>query len=291
MTKWGGFSRGARGDHRANLHLVMGDDDVIDEPLHQWSALGTRERVQGGLPPPAKGLQALGQGGDSHLWLRLRLERAQLLGQAMWGVRHLLSCALARVTPDDLRQIDFQPPGVLPFELGQGIMQGLPPGRPGLGQPCAAMRPREGMRTEGGLAQDPAQILPDQRVQGSGRGQARRAALSPGRPQGLGPTAAEIGGIAGGKGAPQTRQLTLATTDQAAAQGFVSGVVPAGHWGIPRHAGLGRRAGLLADAGGHGDGDPLLTHWPAWNTHDPRTPWEAYNHAPAWTTCWPLSGT
>jgi hypothetical protein len=25
-------------------------------------------------------------------------------------------------------------------------------------------------------------------------------------------------------------------------------------------------------------------------TYYPRTPWEAYNHAPAWTTCGPLSG-
>jgi len=56
MTKWGGFSLGAGGDHIANLHLVMGDDEVIDEPLHQLSALGTRELVQGGLQPPAKSL-------------------------------------------------------------------------------------------------------------------------------------------------------------------------------------------------------------------------------------------
>ena len=79
MTKWGGFSLGARGDHIANLHLVMGDDDVIDEQLYQLSALGKRELVQGGLQPPAKGLQALGQGGGIHLLLRLSLELAQLL--------------------------------------------------------------------------------------------------------------------------------------------------------------------------------------------------------------------
>src|SRR4029450_10783873 len=61
MTKGGGFSLGARGDHIANLHLVMGDDDVIDEQLYQLSALGKRELVQGGLQPPAKALKALGQ--------------------------------------------------------------------------------------------------------------------------------------------------------------------------------------------------------------------------------------
>jgi hypothetical protein len=55
-------------------------------------------------------------------------------------VRHLLSCALELVTPDDLGQIDFQQPGLLPFELSEGITQGLPPGLQGLGQPCPAPR-------------------------------------------------------------------------------------------------------------------------------------------------------
>src|SRR4029450_10783874 len=64
-----------------------------------------RGRAQGGFRPPAKGLQALGQGGGIHLLLRLSLELAQLLGQAMLRVRHLLSFALELVTPHELRQI------------------------------------------------------------------------------------------------------------------------------------------------------------------------------------------
>jgi len=199
----------------------------------------------------------VGQRGDIHLWLRLRLKLAPLLGQAMVGVRHLLALALELVTPDDLRQGDFQPPGLLPFELGEGLLEGLPPGLQGLGQPFAAMSPRACLRHEGWLAQDPAQLLPDQLVQGSGWGKPRGAALSSGRPQRLGPTAAARVVRAGGKGAPQTRQVTLATTDHAAAQGCVSGVVPAGPWGIPCQTGLGRREGLLADARGPGDGHPL----------------------------------
>src|SRR4030095_17055862 len=82
--------------------------------------------------------------------------------------------------------------------------------------------------------------------------------LSPGRPQRIGPTAAEIVVIARGKAAPRTSQLTLAATHQAAEQVCMSGVVPAGHVGIARQAGLGRREGLLVDDGGYGDGDPLL---------------------------------
>jgi DDE superfamily endonuclease len=45
MTKWGGFPLGARGDHITALHLVIGDADVIDEPLHQLSALGNSQMV------------------------------------------------------------------------------------------------------------------------------------------------------------------------------------------------------------------------------------------------------
>ena len=217
----------------------MGDDDVIDQQFHQLSALGKRELVQGGLQPPAKGLEPLGQGGDIHLLLRLSLELAQLLCQAVLGLRHLLSFALELVTPDDLRQVDFQQPGLLPFELGEGITQGLPPGLQGLGQPFPAVGTRQFMGDERWLGQDPAQILPDQLVQGAGRGKARRAALSPSRPQRIGPTTAEIVVIARGEGAPHTRQLTLATTDQAPEQVFMRGVVPAGHLGIAATSGLG----------------------------------------------------
>jgi hypothetical protein len=234
MTKWGGFSLGARGDHITDLHLVIGDDDVIDEQLHQLSALGKRELVQGGLQPLAEGFEPVGQGGDIHLLLRLRLELAQLLGQAVLGLGHLLSFALKLLTPDDLGQVDLQQPGLLPFELGEGIAQGLPPGLQGLGQPCPAVGMRQCMGDERWLSQDATEILPDQLVQGAGRGKARRAARSLSCPQRIGPPAAEIVVIAGGQGAPRTRQLTLATTDQAAEQVFMSGVVPAGHLAIPR---------------------------------------------------------
>ena len=258
MTKRGGFSCGARGDHGANLHRVMGDADVIDQHFPQGSALGTRELVQGGLQPPAKGREPLGQEGDIHLWLRLRLELAPWLRQAVLGPHHLLSCAFECIAPNDLRQVDFPQPGWLPFELGAGITQGLAPGLQGLGQPCPAVSTRQFMGDERGLGQDPAQILPAQLVQGAGRGKACRAALSSSRPQGIGPTAAEIVVRAWGQGAPQTRQLTRATTHQAPEPVVMRGVVPAGHVGLPRQAGLGRGKGLQADDGRHGDGDPLL---------------------------------
>jgi hypothetical protein len=216
MTKWGDFPLGPSGHHIANFHLVMGDDDVIDQPCHQWSALGKGQLVQGGLQPPAKGLKSLSQRGDIHLLLRLSLELAPLLGQAMLSVRHLLSCAFELVTPHNVCAVDFQQPSVLPFELGEGITQGLAPGLQRLGQPCPAVGPCQCMRDACWLTQEPAQILPHQRIQGAGRGKARGAARPLGRPPRLRPTTAEIVVLGWGQGAPRTRQLTRATTDQAA---------------------------------------------------------------------------
>jgi hypothetical protein len=58
--------------------------------------------------------------------------------------------------------------------------------------------------------------------------------------------------------APRIRQLTRATTDQAAKQVLVRGVVPAGHLSVARQSGLGRRTRLRADDGRPGEGHPLL---------------------------------
>ena len=49
MKKRGGLSFGARGDDVPNLHLVVGDDDAIDQQSHPWSVVGTRELIQGRL--------------------------------------------------------------------------------------------------------------------------------------------------------------------------------------------------------------------------------------------------
>jgi hypothetical protein len=76
MTKRGGFSRGAGGDHVVNLHLVMGDDGVFAEPCNPLSAMGKAERVQCGVPSLAKRREALRQGGEIHMVWRLRLDLA-----------------------------------------------------------------------------------------------------------------------------------------------------------------------------------------------------------------------
>jgi hypothetical protein len=215
MTKRDDLSRGARGDHVPNLHWAVGDDDAIDQQLHQSSALGKRELVQGRLHLPAKRFESLGHGGDVHLLLRLRFQLAQLLRQALLGLGHFLSFALELIAPNDLGQIDLQQADLLPFELREGLTEGLPPGLQGLGQPFAAVGTGEFMGDERWLGQDPAEILPDQPVQGPGRGKARRATVTPSRPQRIGSATTDIVGITRWDGTPHARQLTLATTNQA----------------------------------------------------------------------------
>ena len=258
MTKGGGFPLGTGGHHVANLHLVVRDDDTINQQFYQLSALGKRQLVQGRLHLSAKRFESLGQNRDVHLLLRLCIQLTQLLRQAVLGLSHLRSFALELVAANDLGQIDFQQAGLLSFKLRERFPESLPAGLQGLGQPFTSVGTREFMGDQRGLAQDPAQILPDQRVQSPGRGKARRAAVAPCRPQGIGPAPTDRVGIAWWDGAPRTRQLTLATTDQAPEQVLMGRVIPASHLTIARQPGLGRRKGLLADDGRHGDGDPLL---------------------------------
>ncbi len=79
MTKGGGFAFGPRGHHIANFHLVIIDDHTINESLDQLSALGKGQLGQSRTDPLAKSLDALGERGYVHLWLRLGLEWAQLV--------------------------------------------------------------------------------------------------------------------------------------------------------------------------------------------------------------------
>ncbi len=74
MTKWGGFAFGPRGDHRADFHLRIVDDDAINESFHQLSALGKRQVVECWGQALAQRLDSLGQGGNVHVLLCLDIE-------------------------------------------------------------------------------------------------------------------------------------------------------------------------------------------------------------------------
>jgi hypothetical protein len=71
MTKGGGFPCESRRHHRTDCHLRIIDDDAINESFHQWSALGTRSIVACRVPALAQCLDALGEGRNVHVLLRL----------------------------------------------------------------------------------------------------------------------------------------------------------------------------------------------------------------------------
>jgi hypothetical protein len=196
MTTRADRSPGARGAHGPTRPLAVGDEDAIDPPLHQSSAVGTREWGHG----------------------RRRLgPRTQLRRHALLGLGHLLACALARLAPHALGQIDLPPADLRPCARREGLTVGLPPGLKGLGPPCAAVGPGACRGAERWRGQDPAAIRPDHRIQGPGRGQARWATGTPRRPPRRGSTTTDIVGRTRGDGAPPARQLTRATMNHAPA--------------------------------------------------------------------------
>jgi hypothetical protein len=105
MTKGGGFPLRASGHDRADSHLAIGDDDTINQEFDQLSALRKGQSIQRRPETVAEGLDALGQRGHIDLLLRLRLQLAQLMCQALLGVGHLLMFAFELVAADDVRQI------------------------------------------------------------------------------------------------------------------------------------------------------------------------------------------
>src|SRR6266571_8547166 len=258
MTKRNGFPLRAGGHDVADFHLAVADDDPINEQGDQLSALGKRQMVERRADAVAKGLDALGQGGHIYLLLRLEIELAQLLSQAVLSLRHLLAFAGEFVPTDDGGQVDLQQARLLPFQLRQGLAQRLAPSVEGVRQPFPSLGPCQFMGNQSGLGQDPAEILPHERVQGAGRCVARRAAVVGGRAQGIAAPPTGIVGIAVGEGAAHTGQLTLAATDQPAQQIVMGSIVATSKLGIPIQPGLGRCEGLLTEERRHRNGDPLL---------------------------------
>jgi hypothetical protein len=153
MTKWGGFALGARGHDRANFHLRIIDNHTVNEEFDPWSALGKGQLGQGRTKPLAKSLDTLSKGCNVHLLLRLSIELAQLVGQAVVCLGHLLMFPLELVAVNNIGEIDLQQPGALAFELRQGLLEGVPPCLACLGQPCASLGTLQGLGDEYGFGE------------------------------------------------------------------------------------------------------------------------------------------
>jgi hypothetical protein len=70
----------------------------------------------------------------------------------------------------------------VPFELGEESPQALTTSRESLGQPFPHLGPRQFMSNQSGPGQAPAEILPDECVQGTRGGIPGRAAFALGQP-------------------------------------------------------------------------------------------------------------
>jgi hypothetical protein len=111
MTTRADRSPGARGDHGPPRPLAVGDEDAIDPPLHQSSAVGTREGGHGRRHLPAQRVASVGPGGAVHLGRRL-------------GPRTQLPVFSANNGPVHVRERGRQtPPGAL-SPAGEGDRSG-----------------------------------------------------------------------------------------------------------------------------------------------------------------------
>ena len=181
MTKGGVFPRRTGWQDVADLDLAVGDDDTINEQFDQLSALGEREVFQGRVDALAEGADSFRQFGHIDLALRLGIQLAQLLGQTVVGLLHLLSFTLEFVPPNNLGQIRIQQPRLLAIKLGKRILDGLPAGLERLRQPFAHLRAFQFVRDQGRLGQRLAEVVPDQFIQGGRRNVAGGTALARGR--------------------------------------------------------------------------------------------------------------
>ena len=81
------------------------DNDPINEPFHQLSALGTCPWVQSRVQALATCFNPLAQGGNMHGLLCLGIELPQLLRSTLLVLRHLLSSARKLLPLDPLCQV------------------------------------------------------------------------------------------------------------------------------------------------------------------------------------------
>lgn len=140
--------------------MAVADGDPIDEQGDQLPAVGKGQVVKGRAEAVAKGLDAPGQGGHSHLVLRLEFELGQWLSQSVLGLRHLLGFTWDFLPPENGSRRDRQQAGLLPFQLCHGLAQRVAPGVQGVRQPLPTPGPCQFMSNQGGLGQYPTEVLP-----------------------------------------------------------------------------------------------------------------------------------
>jgi hypothetical protein len=197
MTKGGGFPRRTGWYDVPDLNVAVSDDDTVDEQFNQLPALGEIQTLQGRMDALAEAADSFRHFHYIQLPLRLGIQLAQLLAQAVVRLLHLLSFALEFITADDFDQVGIQQPRLLALELRQRILEGLPTRLERLWQPFAHLRPLQFVGDQARLGQHLTQILPDQVIQRACWYVTRDTAFALDRPQGLRSATADIIVVAG----------------------------------------------------------------------------------------------
>jgi Transposase DDE domain len=208
----------------ADLDLVLGDDDAVDEQLDQLPPL---LEAGGGEPGPdglAECLDTVGDGLEFEPLPGRGVQLALLGEQGGVPAVQVLAFALEFGQRDDLGEVGVQQPLLLALELAQGLADGRLPGLELLGQPGPALGPGQRAGDLSRIGQQRAQVGPDQLIELPGGNVAGGAAPSLRRAQCVGAPAAQVVAVASGELPAGARQPARAAADQRAQQVLVPGI-------------------------------------------------------------------
>jgi hypothetical protein len=175
------FAARAGRDEVADLDGAVGDDHAVDQQFKQRSLLAKVRVRQALAHAPAERLGVGGQAGRLTLPLGVARELTPLSVQRQQSTITVAPTALVLGPRHHPGEIGVREPLELLAQRGPAATQVGPTRLQLLRQPAAAARPPHRVRDQLGCRQHRTQVAPDQRLQGTGRNIARRAALAGGQ--------------------------------------------------------------------------------------------------------------
>jgi hypothetical protein len=162
MTKTDLLTGPVRWHHVADLQLAVGDDHSVDQKLHQGPLL-FECRLGQALPHPlAEVLNGAGKPGELLLAVRLGVKLPRLFLELALALLEVTPAPAVFVQQDDPAEIGLGQPLELLREARLSPSQPLLACLQFLRQPLSAMRPCQGLRGLLWMAQQVAEIGPDQ---------------------------------------------------------------------------------------------------------------------------------
>src|SRR5690242_6395942 len=169
MTKAGGLTCWAGGDHVADLDLAVADDDAGHQPLDQLPLLLPAGLSKALAHPAAELLHAQPKARDLGLAIPLRFELPALRREGLLALLQLASPTPVFLQPHHARQVSLGEPLDLPLHAGLPTPEDLSARLQLLRQPVPAVCPLQREADRLRVGQHLAEVIPDQRVQLSRR--------------------------------------------------------------------------------------------------------------------------